>query len=223
MHGTPHIVGDVMSRTVASVDRRAAFKDIVRLMQDRKVSGVPVLAGGGRVVGVVTEADLLRGEAFRDSESDPERARRLRDLPGGAKADAVTAEELMNAPALTVQADTTLAQAARIMAQSKVKRLPVVDERGVLEGIVSRADLLKVFLRDDEDIAEQVRRELVSYLFPRPGSAVRVDVGNGVVKLSGRVRDTSLVPVAARLIRAIEGVVDVEFDLDGASTARPVS
>lgn len=99
------------------------------------------------------------------------------------------------------------------MARARVKRLPVVDAVGLLEGIVSRADLLKVFLRTDEEIAEEARREVVSYLFPTPNSNVRVDVRDGVVKLVGQVRDTSLIPVAARLVRAVEGVVDVDFDL----------
>lgn len=101
------------------------------------------------------------------------------------------------------------------MARAKVKRLPVVDASGTLRGIVSRADLLKVFLRDDEEIAGEVRREVVSFLFPPPDSSVRVEVRDGIVKLGGRVRDTSLVPVAARLVRAVEGVVDVEFELAG--------
>jgi osmotically-inducible protein OsmY len=88
---------------------------------------------------------------------------------------------------------------------------------GLLEGVVSRGDLLKVFLRDDEDIAEEVRREVVSYLFRAPSAPVWVQVQDGVVTLTGRVRDTSLVPVAARLVRAVEGVVDVEFELTGPS------
>ncbi|GAA4543815.1 CBS domain-containing protein [Streptomyces collinus] len=211
MHGSPHIVSDVMTHTVAAIGRNATFKEIVRMMHDWKVSALPVLEGEGRVVGVVSEADLLPKEEFRDS--DPDRRTQLRRLSDLAKAGAVTAGELMSSPALTVQADTTLAQAARTLARARVKRLPVVDELGMLQGIVSRADLLKVFLRDDEDIAEEVRREVVSYLFPAPASAVRVAVREGVVKLGGRMRDTSLVPVAARLIRAVEGVVDVEFDL----------
>ncbi|GKQ37485.1 CBS domain-containing protein [Streptomyces sp. A012304] len=211
MHGTPHIVSDVMTHTVAAIGRGAAFKEVVRIMHDWKVSALPVLEGEGRVVGVVSEADLLLKEEFRDE--DPDRHTQLQRLTDLAKAGAVTAGELMTAPALTVRADATLAQAARVMARAKVKRLPVVDELGMLQGIVSRADLLKVFLRDDEDIAEEVRREVVSYLFPAPTSAVRVAVREGVVKLGGRIRDTSLVPVAARLIRAVAGVVDIEFDL----------
>ncbi|BBC30188.1 uncharacterized protein SGFS_014820 [Streptomyces graminofaciens] len=211
MHGTPHIVSDVMTHTVAAVGRGATFKEIVQLMRDWKISALPVVEGEGRVVGVVSEADLLPKEEFRDS--DPDRYTQLRRLSDLAKAGGVTAEELMTSPALTVRPDTTLAQAARTMARAKVKRLPVVDAVGMLEGIVSRADLLKVFLRTDEEITEEVRREIVSYLFPAPTSSVRVEVRDGVVKLVGHVRDTSLVPVAARLVRAVEGVVDVAFDL----------
>jgi CBS domain-containing protein len=213
MHGTPHIVSDVMSHTVAAIGRGANFKEIVRMMQEWRVSALPVLEGEGRVVGVVSEADLLPKEEFRDS--DPDRYTQLRRLTDLAKAGAVTAGELMTTPAVTVRPDTTLAQAARTMAHARVKRLPVVDYRGMLEGIVSRADLLKVFLRADEELAEEVRREVVSYLFPAPLPLIRVSVRDGVVTLTGRIRDTSLVPAAARLIRAVEGVVDVEFELAG--------
>ncbi|KPI05290.1 putative signal transduction protein with CBS domain containing protein [Actinobacteria bacterium OK074] len=148
MPGTPHLVSDVMTRTVAAVGRGARFKEIVRTMQDRKVSGLPVLEGEGRVVGVVSEADLLPKEEFRDS--DPDRGTQLRRLSDLAKAGALTAGELMTSPALTIRPDAPLAQAARTMARAGVKRLPVVDDLGLLEGIVSRADLLKVFLWDDE-------------------------------------------------------------------------
>jgi CBS domain-containing protein len=204
-----------MTHTVAAIGRKANFKEIVQLMEQWKVSALPVLEGEGRVIGVVSEADLLPKEEFRDS--DPDRYTQLRRLSDLAKAGAVTAEDLMTAPAVTVRANATLAQAARTMAHAKVKRLPVVDDMGLLEGVVSRGDLLKVFLRDDEDIAEEVRREVVSYLFRAPLSPVRVRVHDGVVTLAGRVRDTSLVPVAARLVRAVEGVVDVEFELTGPS------
>ncbi|MCH5671967.1 CBS domain-containing protein [Streptomyces gilvus] len=210
-HGTPHIVGDVMTRSVVTARRGDAFKDVVRAMQDHRVSALPVVDDGGHVVGIVSEADLLPKEEFRDS--DPDRYTQLRRLSDLAKAGSITAEELMTAPALTVEADATLAQAARTMARARVKRLPVVDAGGRLEGVVSRADLLKVFLREDESIAEEVRREVVAHLFPAPASAVWVEVHEGVVLLTGRVRDRSLVPVAARLVRAVEGVVDVRFDL----------
>ncbi|MER5796152.1 CBS domain-containing protein [Streptomyces sp. NPDC001980] len=211
MHGIPHIVSDVMTQTVVSVGRQASFKELVQLMRDWQVSALPVVEGEGRVVGVVSEADLLHKEEFRDG--DPEQYTQLRRLADLTKAGAVTAEQLMTFPALTTRPDATLAQAARTMARAKVKRLPVVDEFGVLQGVVSRADLLKVFLRGDEEIAEEVQREVVSYLFPPPSSALHVDVQEGVVKLVGRIRDSALVPVAARLVRAVEGVVDVGFEL----------
>jgi CBS domain-containing protein len=212
---TPHIVSDVMTQTVVAVGRGAPFKEIVRTMEQWKVSAMPVLEGEGRVIGVVSEADLLAKEEFHDS--DPglvEQRRRLSDI---AKAGAVTAEQLMSTPAITVHPDATLAQAARIMAVRHVKRLPVVDGVGMLQGIVSRADLLKVFLRPDEDIEEEVRRTVVSYLFPAFSHGIHVNVHEGVVTLRGHIRDTSLISVAVRLIRAVEGVVDVEPRLTGAS------
>ncbi|MFC7865034.1 CBS domain-containing protein [Streptomyces murinus] len=211
MYGTPHIVSDVMTTTVAAVGRRAPFKELVEMMQDWQVSAVPVIEGEGLVVGVVSEADMLPKEELRDDPA--EEYRQLRPPADMAKGEAITAGDLMTSPAVTVRANATLAEAARTMARARVKRLPVVDETGMLEGVVSRADLLKVFLRDDQEIEEEVRREIVARLFPPPDSAVELRVEDGVVTVVGRIRDTSLVPVAARLVRAVEGVVDVRFDL----------
>jgi CBS domain-containing protein len=211
--GSPHVVSDVMTHSVVAIGRDAPFKDIVRLMEQWKVSALPVLEGEGRVIGVVSEADLLPKEEFRDS--DPDRYTQLHRLPDLAKAGALTAGELMTAPAITVHSDSTLAQAARIMAQREVKRLPVVNDEGMLEGVVSRADLLKVFLRPDNDIADEVRRDIVDVFFPAPVEPVHVMVTGGVVTLTGRVRDTALIPVAVRLARAVEGVVDVDCHLVG--------
>ncbi|MFF9217042.1 CBS domain-containing protein [Streptomyces viridosporus] len=219
MNGSPYTVSDVMSHTVVAVGRDAPFKEVIQLIEQWKVSALPVLEGEGRVVGVVSEADLLPKEEFRDS--DPDRFLQLRRLPDLAKAGALTAGELMSTPAVTVHADATVAQAARVMAQRKVKRLPVVNDEGLLEGIVSRVDLLKVFLRTDEELAEEVRREVVARLFPASSESVRVDVTEGVVALTGRIRDTSLVPVAARAVRAVEGVVDVEFRPGNGSSGEP--
>ncbi|MFB7712431.1 CBS domain-containing protein [Streptomyces sp. NPDC056105] len=211
MDTSPHHVSDVMTRAVVAVGRKALFKDLVERMERWKVSAVPVLEGDGRVIGVVSEADLLSKEEFRDV--DPDRVTQLHRLADMAKAGAVCAEELMSTPAVTVHADATLAEAARIMALRHVKRLPVVNSEGVLEGVVSRGDLLKVFLRGDDKIAEEVRHEIVSRLFPPPASAIHVEVHDGVATLTGRIHDTSLVPIAARLVRSVEGVVDVRFDL----------
>lgn len=215
---SPRTVSDVMSHTVVALGPEAPFKKIATTMGEWKVSALPVLEGDGRVVGVVSEADLLAKEEFRDSsESLIEQYRRLDRL---AKAGAATARELMTAPAVCVQANATLGQAARTMARTNVKRLPVVDGEGRLAGIVSRGDLLKVFLRDDEQIAEEVRRQVVEPLFPNGAPTLRADVHEGVVRFSGRLRDATLVPVAARMTRSVEGVVDVEFDLAGSQPAQ---
>jgi len=202
-----------MTHSVVAVGRDALFKDVVRLMEQWKVSALPVLEGEGRVVGVVSEADLLPKEEFRDS--DPDRRTQLRRMPDLAKAGALTAGDLMSSPAITVHAGSTLAQAARIMAQRKVKRLPVVNDENLLEGVVSRADLLKVFLRPDNDIADEVRREVVDVLFPAPVEPVHIIVTEGVVTLTGKVQEPALIPVAVRLVRAVEGVVDVDCHISG--------
>jgi CBS-domain-containing membrane protein len=101
------------------------------------------------------------------------------------------------------------------MARSGVKRLPVVDRAGFLKGIVSRSDLLKIFMRADTDIAEEVRREVVARLFGAHAEQVRVHVDDGVVTLTGRIPRTALIPLAVHLARAVPGVVDVRCELLG--------
>ncbi|MFJ7903125.1 CBS domain-containing protein [Streptomyces sp. NPDC096198] len=213
MNGTPTVVNDVMTRRVVALRTGAAFKDIVRTMQEWRVSALPVLDDGGRVVGVVSEADLLPKEEY--SEGGQGRYGQVRGFADVHKADAVTAGELMTTPALTVAPDVTLARAARVMARSGVRRLPVVDHAGLLKGIVGRSDLLKIFLRDDADIAEEVRHEVVVRLFGIHAEEVDVDVHDGVVTLTGRVRQTALIPLAVLLARTVPGVVDVRGELIG--------
>ncbi|MFJ9930264.1 CBS domain-containing protein [Streptomyces misionensis] len=203
-----------MTRAVVAVGRTARFKDIVERMERWKVSALPVLEGDGRVVGVVSEADLLPKEEFRDS--DPDRMTQRRRLADLAKAGAVSAEEVMSTPAVTVHADATLAEAARIMALKRVKRLPVVTPEGVLEGVVSRGDLLKVFLREDAELADEIRRDVLDVLFPAPVEPLHVVVVDGVVTLTGKVPDATRIPLAVRMIRGVEGVVGLDCHLGGA-------
>ncbi|MXM64710.1 CBS domain-containing protein [Streptomyces sp. HUCO-GS316] len=205
MPDSPHTVSDVMTHTVVAVGRDAPFKEIVELFDQWKVSALPVLEGEGRVIGVVSEADLLHKEEFRDADEQSG------ELADRIKAGAVTAGELMSAPAVTVHADATLAEAARIMARRHVKRLPVVDGVGLLQGVVSRGDLLKVFLRSDEEIAEEIRSSVLGRL-PVTGP-LTVAVAEGVVTLAGSLPERGLEPVLARAVRAVEGVVDVRLDL----------
>ncbi|MFE4214010.1 CBS domain-containing protein [Streptomyces sp. NPDC056844] len=210
---SPHRVSDVMTRTVVAVGLDARFKEIVTAIDQWQVTAVPVLEGEGRVVGVVSEADLLPKEELREEDATMIGQRdRLTDY---AKAGALTARDLMSSPAVTVPLDATLPEAARLMARHTIKHLPVVDGEGILKGIVSRADLLKVFLRTDEEIAAEVREEVVDRLFPVSRRNVRVEVTEGRVVITGTVRDASLIPVAERLAGAVEGVVDATCHLDG--------
>ncbi|MFE2022350.1 CBS domain-containing protein [Streptomyces sp. NPDC059499] len=207
MTTSPHTVSDLMTRTAIAVGSRASYKDIVKLMNQWKVSALPVLAGEGRVIGVVSEADLLPKEENRPTETSVPGDRPFADP---AKADAVFAEQLMSTPAVTVHADATVAEAARIMARRRVKRLPVVDNGGLLQGVISRGDLLKVFLRSDDDIAAEAR----TVLSELPAATdIDVRVSDGVVTLGGALSDRALVPLVARAVRAVEGVVDIRLDL----------
>lgn len=213
MTSVRYTVQDVMTKTVVTAAPDTEFKTIVTAMERSKVTALPVVDGTNRVLGVVSEADLLLKEEFHGRRIGLiEQMERLGDT---ARAGSVRAGDLMTSPAVTVRADVPLAQAARLMAERCVKRLPVVDDGGRLEGIVSRADLLRVFLRSDDDLADEVRREVVDRLFPAARGSVTVDVAQGVVTLSGRIHDTSLIPVAARLAQSVEGVVDVDCRLGG--------
>ncbi|SDN47287.1 BON domain-containing protein [Streptomyces sp. cf386] len=205
MSESPYTVSDVMTHTVVAVGSEAPFKEIVELLDQWKVSALPVLAGEGRVVGVVSEADLLPKEEFRNGDETAS------DLAQRLKAAALTAGELMSTPAVTVHADASVAEAARIMARRQIKRLPVVDGVGMLQGIVSRGDLLKVFLRSDGEIADEIRGSVLTHL--PVTTALGISVIEGVVTLSGSMPERGLVPVVARAVRAVEGVVDVQLDL----------
>ncbi|MFF4223476.1 CBS domain-containing protein [Streptomyces abikoensis] len=216
MNSAQRTVGDVMTQTVVAVSRTALYKEIVKTLADWKVSAMPVLEGEGRVVGVVSEADLLPKEEFKGR--DPSRFEQLRRIDDLVKAGAATAEDLMSTPAITIHANATMAEAARVMARKGVKHLPVVDAEGMLTGIVSRSDLLKVYLRDDEDIAREVRDEVLARLFHNRKPTVEAHVAEGVVTLSGSLDDAALVPLVARLVRAVEGVVNVELQLTAPTT-----
>ncbi|MEZ7002220.1 CBS domain-containing protein [Streptomyces sp. AD55] len=207
--GTPYTVSDVMTRTVVALAGGAGFKDIVRAIETRGISALPVVGPGHEVIGIVSEADLLRTEEGRDRHARPSGA------PARGPGAAVTARDLMTSPAVTVHPGAPLAEAARLMARHRVKRLPVVGPDGTLVGLVSRSDLLRVFLRPDAEIAEEVRREVVAERLPDPADGIRVDVREGVVTLTGRVPDPTVVPLVVRLVRSVEGVVDVRCALTG--------
>ncbi|MEE1769975.1 CBS domain-containing protein [Streptomyces sp. JV185] len=208
-----YTVNDVMTKTVVTVTPDTEFKEIADAMQRWKVTAVPVVADGGPVVGVVSEADLLPKEEFH--EHPPGMIDQMRRLGDTAKAGSVRAAELMSSPAITIEPGAFLPQAARLMADRRIKRLPVVDADGRLKGIVSRADLLKIFLRPDDDLAAEIRREVVDRLFPGSHRNVKVGVTWGTATLTGHVPDAALIPVAARLAQSVEGIVSVDCRLEG--------
>lgn len=221
-------VRDVMSTEVASVNGSSSFKDVAEVLIAHGVSAVPVVDGEGHVVGVVSEADLLRKEEFkeqyyREGYQPPLRARLRHRLSrdGGDvrdKARGDTAAALMTAPAVTVRPHASVVSAMRLMEEHGVKRLPVVDEEGILEGIVSRHDLLKIFLRSDAGIAEEVREDILEHSLWTEPHDTTVTVSDGIVTLAGRMRRRSDARLVARMTRRVNGVVDVidelEWDVD---------
>ena len=216
-HGRWHSrVLDVMTTSVVTVDRITPYKEIAQLLAKHQISGMPVLIMGRHVAGVVSEGDLL---AARDRNPVP--SRRWPAWLGGRKQpQARTAGDLMTSPAVTIHPDATIAAAARLMNTRHVRRLPVVDPDGKLIGIVSRRDLLSVFLRPDADIARQVG-EILTELVPGGPAGIKVRVHNGVVILTGQpelAAGEGLIPVAVQLAWDVNGVVNV---MDKISTAQP--
>jgi CBS domain-containing protein len=204
-------VGDVMATSVVTVDRATPYKEIAGLLAQHRISGMPVLKMGREVAGVVTEADLLAAQA--------KTTRRLRAARGlgwfsrTPQHPALTAGELMTAPAITIGPNATVPAAARLMTSHHVRLLPVVDDDGKAIGVVSRRDLLTVFLRPDEEIAADVRQVLGEILLAEPQEA-EVRVKDGVVTLTGTLDPNAgehgdLIPVAIRLMWDVDGVVDV--------------
>lgn len=216
-------VSDVMTTTVVTVDRITPYQEIDRLLTERRISGVPVLMMGRQVAGVVTEADLLAAEdeTARQARLAGAAGRRWR-LRRQPHVD-LTAGTLMTAPAITIGPDATIPAAARLMNTHHVRRLPVVDEDGKLVGVVSRRDLLSVFLRPDADIIHDARQVLAELPLTEPKDVI-VTVKHGVVTLTGTMRsepgqEHDLLPLALRLIWDIDGVVDVVNRLGAARAA----
>lgn len=214
-------IADVMTSPVVTVRRDASFKEVVSLMHDHEVSGLPVVDDDGvTLVGIVTEADLLRAEIDEAELSERRRPRhfawllRPRDADRiRARADGVTAGELMTRPVITVAPDTTVAAAIRTLVHGGVKRLPVVDDRGRVVGIASRRDLLEPFLRDDPEIRREVEEDLVHRISWDGSPDVRVSVRDGEVTLSGRMHRRSEARILVDLTHRVGGVVHVQDEL----------
>ncbi|HBW18187.1 MAG: CBS domain-containing protein [Streptosporangiaceae bacterium] len=201
-------VSDVMTAEVATIDEDAPFKELVSALAERGVSALPILDAQGRVSGVVSEIDLLRKEEYRDEpgEGHPSPWRHRGDR---ARAAGLTARDVMTAPPVTISPDASIVTAARMLHRHGVRRLVVLDADGWLAGIVTPSDLLKVYLRSDDDIRAEVLDEVITdYLGANP-DLVRVAVSDGVVTLGGTVASQSMMRLAGKMARSVDGVVDV--------------
>lgn len=206
-------VADVMTAEVRTASPETPFRELASTIVLQGVAAIPVVDKGGRVLGIVSEADLLL------KETGPVRAW-LEGLAQRRKAEARTAAGLMSAPAVVIEPESGVADAARLMLRRRVKHLPVVDGGGKLVGIVSRGDLLKSFLRADEAIEADVSSEIRRIL---PAGVVAASVEVGLVRLTGRVpwhRDAVAAETAAR---AVDGVVAVENDIAYEADERDVA
>jgi len=199
------VVAEVMTARVHVASPSTPFKTLVRLIEENRIGAVPIVDPQGRPIGIVSESDLLLKEnADLTSPLDLLRQRRQRE-----KADGVVAADVMSSPVVTVSTDTPIAQAARVMRERNVGRLVVVDTRLRIAGIVSRSDLLKVFLRTDADLRDEVLHKLLPAVVPTEASGIDVDVESNVITLSGRVDRRTDVEILYRLARDVDGVVNV--------------
>jgi CBS domain-containing protein len=195
-------VGDVMTSEVVTVGPDAGFKACVDLLRIHSISALPVVDEKERLLGIVSEADLLRKE-----ERAPSRLHKDR------KAKARTAVEAMTSPAWSVSPSASLAEAARLMHGKKIKRLPVVGQGGRLLGIVSRADLLKPYLRSDESIRREIAEQLLEKTLFIDPHTFSVEVEGGVVRLRGDLETKSLGGLVVKLAEGVEGVVAVDSQI----------
>ena len=205
-------VEDVMTRQVLAVTPDTPFKELVSLLTAYRISALPVVNAERRVLGVVSEADLLAPQLKRDPTTAGTRQPLLphgRHDADQVKAAGQVAADFMHCPAVTVAATASLSQAARLLQSRNLKRLVVVGAAGELAGIVTRSDLLKVFLRADDEIRREINQEvIVNTLFLDPGRFT-VEVCDGVVTLTGTIEHRGLAGLLVRLVAAVDGVVEV--------------
>lgn len=207
-------VKDVMTTEVIAARADASCADLAAVLHEHRISGFPVVDGEGVVVGVVSESDLLARQAAA-------RPRRKQADPGR-----LTAADLMSWPPATIGPDETVRHAARLMYARKLRRLPVVDHRGRLLGIVTRADLLSAFTRADEEIRREITQDVIADGFFTDPDRLAVTVKDGIVTLAGAPGSVVLGLNIADQVRHVEGVVAVRdrftYPAPAARSASPV-
>ncbi|WP_431676615.1 CBS domain-containing protein [Kitasatospora sp. KL5] len=206
------IVGELMTSAVVHVPPGTGFKEIARLLAEHDITSVPVLDHEDRPIGLVSEADLLLNEAAQEDPAGllltPHLEPRER-----ARSRATTAAGLMTSPVVCARPEWTVVEAVRLMQGKRLKRLPVVDEAGRLVGIVSSSDLLRVFLRHDRAIREEIRRDVLRNTLDIDPDTLDVQVHDGLVTLVGTVEHRGQVPMVERLCRSVDGVIGVTSHL----------
>jgi len=189
-------VRDIMTTGVVTVRPSTPYQTVAAMLRQHRVSGFPVTGDDGKVVGVVTETDLLGLVAGRHHR-------------GHRAVEQVTAGDLMSRPAVTAGPDDPVKAAARLMRKQRLQRLPVVDRDGRLAGIVSRSDVLSVFQRSDEEIRREVTQDVIADGFFTDPARFTVTVHNGIVTLEGAPGSAVLGTAIAGQVEHLEGVVAV--------------
>jgi CBS domain-containing protein len=207
-------VGDVMTTRVVAVKKDASFKEMVIKLREFRISAFPVVDDEGRVIGVVSEADMLNKEADLAGPGPLSSILRFRDHE---KSAAVTAGELMTSPPVVVGPDAPVMEAARHMRDRRVKRLPVINSTRHLIGIVCRADVLSVFARPDAEIRQEAIEESIAESFLLDSQPIAVTVHDGVVTLTGQSRNDQAGRELVERVRRMEGVVAVRDRLSHAA------
>jgi CBS domain-containing protein len=210
-------VRDMMTTTVVTATPETPLKEVARRMVEHSISGIPVVDAGGRVVGVVSEADFL----IKAGGAEAIRRRPLAWLFGESRAtrhsmekvQAIVARDAMTSPAITIAADRPVRDAADIMIDRRVNRLPVVDEAGGLVGIVTRADVVRAFVRPDQELARVIRTDILERSLWIEPHDLELSVSGGIVSVKGAVDRRSTAEVLEELVGRVDGVVAVETDL----------
>jgi CBS domain-containing protein len=200
-------VRDVMSTHVIAVRRDAPYKDMAGMLHAQRVSAFPVLDDDNKVIGIVSEADLLTKEALEGTV--PRTLQSLTRQRVRTQVNALTAGDLMTEPPVTIGPDELVSHAARLMYNQRVKRLPVVGDDGTLIGIVSRSDVLSVYGRPDAEIGHQVTQDLILGTFLCDPARFDVTVKDGVVTIEGTPETTVVGLDIVDAVRHMEGVVAV--------------
>jgi CBS-domain-containing membrane protein len=211
-------VRDVMTTRVIWVSADATFREMALALREHRVSAFPVVDGDRKVIGVVSEADMLTKEALDD---EPGVLAGILHRKDQAKARGVTAGDLMTTAVVAVRPEDTVEHAAKLMYDRRVKRLPVTDADGHLVGIVSRADVLAVFDRTDAEIRKEIHDEVLLGEFLTDPLIFTVTVKDGIVTLAGRPETNESGHEIVRRIRHLQGVVAVRDRLDYPPPERP--